>query len=71
MTALMFNVHHDGSTRPVISTTWTVHPRGTDTIMVDGHGLNVARVIVDLTMDEFVAMVQDGGKIIDLRKFQT
>jgi hypothetical protein len=70
MTTLVFNFRHEGGKCVVASNQFTVAACVDGHCTLDGHGLMGERVIIYCTMDEFLALIAEGGKIVDLRKLQ-
>ena len=70
MTTLVFDFKHGAGTSVVASNQFTVAQSRPGYCTLDGHGLMGDRVIIYCEMDEFIALIAEGGKIVDLRKLQ-
>jgi hypothetical protein len=71
MTVLVFNIiDHRKFSRLVVSSQWTITQSVPGICTVDGHGMDCDRVLIYCNADEFLALIAEGGKIVDLRKLQ-
>jgi hypothetical protein len=70
MTMLVFNYTEGLKAWVIASNSWTVAESWKNKCTIHNFGLHGDDVLIHASMDEFLALIVEGGKIVDLRKLQ-